>query len=214
MLNDILGNKYRVLSQTPPPAPPPAGQTVGTPTATFGKGGLFGDVKAGDTGTYRGFTATNSGPGLPAVVSGTGTPFGMMDTLRTQGYTPAEATAAVAAGYGAGVDQVNTRLRPAESASNIGLNTSSVGLNNANAFTVRAQGAEVAANAASTRNVQAAQARSTNASALSEEQLTQLFRTDPEAYRAAIGLQPLGLSAGGRNGGMSRARPEFSLGAP
>lgn len=187
MFNDILANKYRVMSQ----APAPAGETVGTPAATFGKGGLFGNVPTGGTGTYRGFTATNSGPGLPAVISSSGTPFGMMDLLRTQGYTPEQATHAVGIGSAAGLDTVNAGLRPGESAANIALNRANAAQAQAQGGYITAQAGQVAADAQSVRGLRSAQARGANASALSEEQLTDLFHIDPAAYKAVLGLKPL-----------------------
>lgn len=199
MFNDILANKYRVLGQTPPaagplargfPAPAPAapaalsvsrnGETVGTPTDTFGKGGLFGTVPVGGTGTYRGFTATNSGPGLPQVISSSGTPFGMMDLLRTQGYTPEEATRAVGIGSAAGLDTVNAGLRPGESAANIALNRANAAQAQAQGGYLTAQTGQVAPIARADIAYKNAQAGFTNAQTDDQRVFTDYHHLHPD----------------------------------
>ena len=149
MLDDMLAKKYQVMSQLKPaPSVTVGGDLQGKAAPVFGKGGLFGDVPVGGSGTFGSFVGRNAGPGLPTVIAGAGSPFGMIDTYRTQGFTPEQAIAATIGGAGAQKDLVNASLRPAESAADIEAQR-------AGAFLNREQGAVVRpvadANIAATR---------------------------------------------------------------
>lgn len=120
-VDDLIARKYQAMSQAKPAPVRVGGDPAGEPAKFFGKTGVFGDVAAGGSGTYGSFTGRNSSPGLPAVVTGNGSPFGMIDTYRTQGFTPEQAVAAVVGGANAERDLVEARLRPTESAASVAL---------------------------------------------------------------------------------------------
>lgn len=86
----------------------------------------FANLKAGETRTVGSFAGTKDN-GI-TTIRGIGSPLGMMDVLRTQGYTPEQATQAVVGAAGAGLDNTNAALRPAESAASVAQTQANAGL--------------------------------------------------------------------------------------
>lgn len=103
-MNDLLNRKYAVISDP------------------------FAGLKPGETRNFGSFTARQAGP--VTVVAGHGSPLGDMQLLRTQGYTPEQATQAVVGSSAAGLDNTRSTLLPAESAASVAKTRADTGLIN------------------------------------------------------------------------------------
>ena len=173
------------------PALPPAvsfdRQTVGTPTDTFGKTGLFGDVKPGQSGDYRGFTATRGIGGLPDVVAGRESSAGAIDNLLNRGYSLPDSTSAVTGAAASDFDRTKIGLLPGSTAADITKTRSESSLLNAQATALPLTVASEIGLRSQQGGLYGAQANAANAGARDTGSVTAL--RDSGAYVDANGNQ-------------------------
>lgn len=88
--------------------------------------GAFAGMKPNEQRTQGSFEATQSGP--MTVVRGQSSPLGMMDLLRTQGWSAADAIGAVTGAAGASLDSTKAKMLPTEVNSRAALEKAQAGL--------------------------------------------------------------------------------------
>lgn len=183
-LTQYLGDYYNRTSQgaVPPTAPrsPGAGfpgaaqanQTAGTPATNFGKTGLFGDVKPGQTGDYRSFSATRGANGLPDVIAGRESSAGAIDNLLNRGYGLPESTNAVTGATAADFDRTKIGLLPGSTAAEIAQSRAQTGLLTAQATALPLTVASEIGLRSSQGGLYGAQANAANAGAADTRSVT------------------------------------------
>lgn len=123
-IDPLMEAKYRTMSQMGAVRPGGVGVGLGALATEQNRADRvavdpFAGMKAGENRTFQSFNANQvgvPGGGGMTVVSGTPSSLGMMQSLRTQGYTADEAAKLVGVGTEADLAKTRTRLLPEEAA--------------------------------------------------------------------------------------------------